>query len=106
MNNRILNRTFLCFSIFLSLYQSLNAQNEEYFFRHLGIEDGLSQNSVFSIMQDRQGFVWFGTKEGLNRYDGYNFKVFNRNPSDSCSIGGNVINSIIEDTKGQIWVGT
>ena len=106
LNNWILYRLFLCFSILLNINQSLNAQNEEYFFKHLGIENGLSQNSVFSILQDRQGFVWFGTKEGLNRYDGYNFKVFNRDPSDSSSIGGNVINSIIEDPNGEIWVGT
>lgn len=49
---------------------------ENYFFRHLNIEDGLSQSSVFGQLQDSKGFMWFCTEDGLNKYDGYSFKIF------------------------------
>lgn len=81
-------------------------QNENYFFKHLDIETGLSQNSVFSILQDQQGFIWFGTKEGLNRFDGYNFKVFKRCSDTNGCLGGNVIHDIVEGNNGDLWVGT
>ena len=55
-------------------------------FRHLTIADGLSQNAVSAIVQDRRGFMWFGTKDGLDRYDGYQFVVFRHDPFDSTSI--------------------
>ncbi len=75
-------------------------------FQHLSIEDGLSQGMVGSIIQDRSGFMWFATKDGLNRYDGYNFKVFRHDPQDSTSVRDNYILSILEDSKGLLWVGT
>ncbi|MBK9539111.1 MAG: response regulator [Flavobacteriales bacterium] len=74
--------------------------------RHLSIADGLSQGMVGSILQDRTGFMWFATKDGLNRYDGYTFKVFRHDALDSKSVRDNHILKIFEDSKGLLWVGT
>ena len=63
-------------------------------FTHLGIDDGLSGNSVRSIIQDRQGFMWFGTWNGLNRYDGYTFNVYKRDPDDANSLSDNLVAAI------------
>lgn len=75
-------------------------------FEHLSTVDGLSQNDVNCIYQDKQGFMWFGTHDGLNRYDGYSFKVFKPNPNDKNSISSNLIWDITEDDYGNLWVGT
>ncbi|MFT5163459.1 MAG: signal transduction histidine kinase/ligand-binding sensor domain-containing protein [Alteromonadaceae bacterium] len=75
-------------------------------FDHLSIEDGLSQGTVNSILQDRQGFLWFATQDGLNRYDGYTFKVFVHDSQDSGSISNSFIRVLYEDSKGRLWIGT
>lgn len=74
-------------------------------FKHLGINDGLSQNAVFSITQDSEGFMWFGTKDGLNKYNGYNFTVFQHEPNNLNSISSNYITELFTDSSGQLWVG-
>jgi signal transduction histidine kinase/ligand-binding sensor domain-containing protein/DNA-binding response OmpR family regulator len=72
----------------------------------LGIEQGLSNNSVRCIYQDKKGFLWFGTYDGLNRYDAYAFKVFRNNFNNPSSLPNNFINAIDEDNNGNIWVAT
>ena len=68
--------------------------------------DGLSHNSVWAVMQDSEGFMWFGTNDGLNRFDGVHFKVFCRQVNDTTSIGNNFIHCLLEDKSGHILVGT
>ncbi|MCB7482082.1 hybrid sensor histidine kinase/response regulator transcription factor [Christiangramia sediminis] len=74
-------------------------------FKHYMVEDGLSHNSVISMLQDHRGFMWFGTKDGLNRFDGYNYKIFQHKPGDTNSIGSNFIRCLHE-YDNIIWVGT
>lgn len=80
--------------------------SQSYSFRHYQVDDGLSYNTVFCSIQDHNGFMWFGTRDGLNRFDGYNFKVFKHNPLDSNSLGSNYIYSLSEDGNGRLWIGT
>ncbi len=75
-------------------------------FEHLTSESGLSQNTVFTIEQDRKGFMWFGTKVGLNRYDGYNFKIYAHDPYDPGTLSESFIRVIHEDRDGILWIGT
>ena len=75
-------------------------------FERISLEQGLSQSSVYAIVQDHQGFMWFGTQDGLNKYDGYSFTVYRRNPDDSTSISGNTVARLLVDSEGSIWAGT
>lgn len=77
-----------------------------YYLRSLQVEDGLSQNMVYCILQDKQGFMWFGTQDGLNRYDGQSFKIYKKDPADPGSVGSNGFFSMIEDSAGKLWIGT
>jgi signal transduction histidine kinase/ligand-binding sensor domain-containing protein/DNA-binding response OmpR family regulator len=80
-------------------------QSQDLEARYLGIENGLSNNTVTTMFQDHNGFMWFGTYDGLNRFDGYEFKVFRNIIGDSNSIPSNNINTICEDAGHNIWVG-
>lgn len=75
-------------------------------FRKYQVEDGLSHNSVWTVMQDKRGFMWFGTVDGLNKFDGINFKVYKKQQEDSLSIGNNFIHCLKEDSHGHFLVGT
>ena len=75
-------------------------------FRSITIEDGLSQNTVNSILQDKQGFLWFGTLDGLNKYDGYSIKTYRKDLENLNSLSDNYILTLYEDPKGNIWIGT
>lgn len=70
------------------------------------IDDGLSQSSVYTITQDKQGFIWMGTLDGLNRFDGYNFKKFYAEEGNPTSLSSNLIKQIIQDDQGYIWIAT
>jgi signal transduction histidine kinase/CheY-like chemotaxis protein/ligand-binding sensor domain-containing protein len=75
-------------------------------FARLSMEDGLSQSAVNAILQDSKGFMWFGTQEGLNRYDGYGFRVFLNDPENPASLSHDVIHALYQDRSGILWVGT
>jgi signal transduction histidine kinase/ligand-binding sensor domain-containing protein/DNA-binding response OmpR family regulator len=92
--------------IFLILIPVLAyAQNRDLRFDHLTVDDGLSANTVLCILQDSRGFLWIGTYDGLNRYDGYNFKAYKNSPDDSLSISDNRVRTLQEDNNGNIWIG-
>jgi ligand-binding sensor domain-containing protein/signal transduction histidine kinase/DNA-binding response OmpR family regulator len=69
-------------------------------------ENGLSNNQIHCILQDKKGWMWFGTSQGVCRFDGYKFTVFKNDPEDSASLKGNLVRTIFEDRKGQLWIGT
>ncbi len=75
-------------------------------FQRYTVEDGLAQGSTFCIVQDRKGFMWFGTEQGLNRFDGYNFHVYKFEYDNPNSLSDSYIKSICEDTSGVMWIGT
>lgn len=75
-------------------------------FQHLQISDGLSQATVNCVVQDPRGFVWFGTQDGLNRYDGHSCRIFKTITGDSTSLGNSFIHSLYVDHSGNLWIGT
>jgi signal transduction histidine kinase/ligand-binding sensor domain-containing protein/DNA-binding response OmpR family regulator len=75
-------------------------------FKQLTSTDGISQSEVYSFLKDSRGFVWFGTVDGLNRYDGYNIEIFNTSKNDTNSLSNNTVRSLAEDHLGRIWIGT
>jgi ligand-binding sensor domain-containing protein/signal transduction histidine kinase len=96
----------ICLLICLLIGGTGAVSGQSYYFRHYQVENGLSNNAVICSLQDSRGFMWFGTKDGLNRFDGYTFKVFRHNPRDSSSIGSNFIHTLYEGADGTLWVGT
>lgn len=92
--------------IFLFSSTITYAQDNTIMFEHLGVNDGLPHNIVSSVVQDKQGFMWFGTANGLCRYDGINFKVFQHIENDTTSISGNVVQDVMVDSEGIIWLVT
>ncbi|MBB6272381.1 ligand-binding sensor domain-containing protein/signal transduction histidine kinase/DNA-binding response OmpR family regulator [Pedobacter cryoconitis] len=91
---------FFCFTF------SYTSAQQPILFDHLNIEKGLSQNAVLAIAQDQDGFIWLGTRRGLNRYDGYRFKIYLNNPADSTSLQNDYINALYRDRNGLLWVGS
>jgi signal transduction histidine kinase/ligand-binding sensor domain-containing protein/ActR/RegA family two-component response regulator len=81
-------------------------QTEHLSFEHLGTAQGLSQSNVICSLQDSRGFMWFGTREGLNKYNGYTFTVYKNETGDDNSLAGNMVNDIVEDAKGYLWIAT
>ncbi len=80
--------------------------SQQLYFERVSYEQGLSESNVSAIVQDRAGFLWIGTTNGLNRYDGYKFTIFRHNPADSSSLVSNAITALYEDKAGMLWIGT
>lgn len=101
-------RTRIIFIILFFIFSiKLNAVNtNDIVFENISVKEGLSQLSVVAIFQDSKGFMWFGTRDGLNRYNGYDFEVFQHDESDSTTISDGYIRCISEDSEHRIWVGT
>ena len=97
---------YFCTIILLIVSTCLFAQSQQLHFDHLGTANGLSELNPNCMLQDSRGFIWIGTADGLNRYDGYKFKIFRNDVKDSTSIANNYIQSIVEDNDGDIWVAT
>ena len=95
-----------CFSIGFVFSQEQVNNYKALKFKNFSLKEGLSQSSVLCILQDKKGFLWFGTRDGLNKYDGNEFKIFRRNSQDSKSLSSNFIKTLYEDSKGNLWVGT
>ena len=92
--------------VFLLFTAIISGQDKELQFDHLTTEDGLSNNIVTCIVQDPQGFMWFGTNHGLSRWDGNEFKIYTNDPRDSNSLSNSKIMSMLVDSKGTMWIGT
>lgn len=94
------------FLIISGLSINVRGQLFETFVEHYTVDNGLSQSTVLCILQDSRGYLWVGTQDGLNKFDGYHFQLFKFNPLDTNSISSNWINAIVEDKEGNIWLGT
>jgi ligand-binding sensor domain-containing protein/two-component sensor histidine kinase len=99
---------FIGYCCILCIPSFINAQGQPVsntIFHSIGLNEGLSQGMVNSILQDRYGFMWFASKDGLNRYDGTNFKIYRHDPEDTTSIADSYVSSLLEDSKGRLWTG-
>lgn len=103
MKPRSLSAAILCL---LLLSVTVASAQQKIRFSHLSIQQGLSQSAVNCIFQDSKGFMWFGTQDGLNRFDGYTFTVFKYNPDNPGSLHGSFVGSIYEDSAGTMWIAT
>jgi len=99
-------KSYLLLLLFFANCFFAYSQKQPLRFDHLGRNEGLTQSNVTCIMQDSRGFMWFGTQDGLNKYDGYLFLPYKNIPGDSTSIANNYITGIIEDARGNLWVAT
>ena len=92
--------------LFFLIINEVFAVSSKIRFERFGIQDGLSDNTITSICHDSKGFMWFGTRNGLNRFDGYVYVHFKHDPNDSTTISDNFIQDIFEDSDGVLWIGT
>ncbi len=92
-------------SVFL-IFFVVPVSAQPYYFRHFQVENGLSNNTIYCSIQDKTGFLWFGTKEGLNRFDGYSFKVFKFHSDEKDWAERELIYCLFNDDSGTLWVGT
>lgn len=106
-NQNIFEETLLNFFLPLLLFAGICPSNiYGQSFSYLGIEQGLSNSTITTIYKDKHGFMWFGTFDGLNRFDGYTFTRFRNSPADTTSVPDNFITALAEDGDGRLWVGT
>lgn len=97
-------RSFILLLFVFTICVNSSAQNDALLFESYNSEQGLSQNSGYAITQDQQGFMWIGTQDGLNRFDGTRFKVFRNDPADSLSIPFNEVSALLTDKQGFVWI--
>jgi len=100
------NVVFLITLLLITLTSSVSAQQGSIKFNRVTTDDGLSEGAILSIHKDSRGFIWFGTQNGLNRYDSHNIVVYKNDPNDPSSISNDRITDIAEDSKGNIWITT
>jgi ligand-binding sensor domain-containing protein/serine phosphatase RsbU (regulator of sigma subunit) len=101
----MLKKTGITFFILFSVVGILFPSQRDLRVRRISLQEGLSQSRVPCILQDHKGFMWFGTQDGLNKYDGYAFKTYRPEPGNPNSLSGNDITSIFEDSRGMLWIG-
>ena len=101
--SRMLGHSLICL---LGTAPVLRAEAPPMAFERVSLEQGLSQSTVLSMFQDSRGFMWFGTEDGLNRYDGVTFKSYKSDPFDHASLPHNFVWSLAEDAKGDLWLAT
>jgi signal transduction histidine kinase/CheY-like chemotaxis protein/ligand-binding sensor domain-containing protein len=99
-----IKKYFFLFAIFVPLFSL--AQISDVRFRHISNEQGLSNSTITCIFQDSRGFMWFGTRDGLNKYDGVKVVVYKNDPKNRASISDNFVNCIYEDSEHKLWIGT
>src|SRR4051812_48108244 len=106
--NITLMNSYKCYLVLLLQAISLCtfSQNRPIHFQHIGSREGLSELNINCIMQDSRGFIWVGTRDGLNRYDGNKFKVFKNTVSDNNCISNSFVQDILEDKNGNLWIST
>ena len=104
IRKRILTNAIFLFVLIFST--PLFGEEQKIRFDLLSIKDGLSQSSINAVVQDKQGFIWIGTQDGLNKYDGYSFTTYYHDPEDSTSICDNFIRALEIDSVGNLWIGT
>jgi ligand-binding sensor domain-containing protein/signal transduction histidine kinase len=102
----IIRISFASLILHLISTEHLLSQSTDIRFDHISVEQGLSQDIVTSIAQDRHGFLWFATEDGLNRYDGYSFKIYKHDPNDSTSLPANSVGHLYVDNSGVLWIGS
>ncbi|MGP1994360.1 two-component regulator propeller domain-containing protein [Zobellia laminariae] len=103
MKGKLINYTLV---IIGTLYTILGSAQNHISFKHITTSDGLSQSDINTIYQDKQGFMWFGTHDGLNKYDGYKFTGYNPSANKPNRISSNLVSAITGDETGNLWVGT
>ncbi|WP_316812285.1 two-component regulator propeller domain-containing protein [Pedobacter heparinus] len=97
--------SFVLFQVML-FFAVLSCKGQSYYFKHYQADNGLAHNSVTSIIQDKKGLIWIGTRGGLNRFDGYTFKTYKNKKDKFGNVGNNIVTAIVEDKNGMLWLGT
>ena len=95
---------FVLFFLFLQL--QIYSQQSNITFEHFSIDQGMYETNINSVIQDKTGYLWFGTWGGIEKYDGYNFTAYKQEPDNPNSIKNQFVNTLYEDKEGNIWVGT
>lgn len=98
------NKIFFLLLFFIAL--KLSAQPPQLKFKHYSTNDGLSQNTVYSILQDKNDFIWIGTEDGLNRFDAYDFTIYKQENGNNYSLSNSKINALLQDKNGSLWIAT